>query len=798
MKFSEAWLREWVDPQLSTQQLVDQLTMAGLEVDATEPVAGEFSGVVVGQIVSLEPHPDADKLRVCQVAGGQDELTQVVCGAPNARAGLKIPFALVGAVLPPGEDGKVFNIKKAKLRGVESFGMLCGQTELQVGDDDNGLWELAEDAPVGADLRDYLQLDDCVIEVDLTPNRSDCLSIQGLAREVATLNAIDYREPTITAVDVTHNETLGMTLDNPQACPRYLGRVIKNIDLSRSSPLWLQEKLRRSGIQPIDAVVDVTNYVLLELGHPMHAFDLAKLSGGCIRVRPANEGEELALLNKQTVTLSTDTTVIADDSGAIAVAGIMGGESTAIGATTTSIFLECAFFSPLAIAGKARNYGLHTDSSHRFERGVDYAGLNNAMERASQLILDIVGGEAGPVIEVQDEQFMPMPATIELRRQRIESGLGFAIEGDRVEQILIGLGLSLVEKTETHWTFIAPSYRFDLALEEDLLEELARVYGYNQLPTTDMSFALQLADIKENSVSEASLHQRLLNRDYHEVISYSFIDKALSELFYPEIEAIELLNPISADMGVMRPSLIPGLVQTLLNNIKRQHSRVRLFETGLRFVPGEGVIGDQTKGIAGLIYGTTHALGWQPEARREVDFFDIKGDLEALLNHLKGELTFTKSEHSALHPGQSANLLLNGERIGVVGALHPGIAEKLGIPKPVFVFELDLASITATHTPSFQSLSRFPEVSRDLAIVIDRELPVQRVEQTIRSAASSALKNLKLFDLYSGEGIDPKRKSVAFNLTFQHPSRTLKEEEINSDMKSVLDKLETELDATLR
>ena len=798
MKFSEAWLREWVDPALTTQQLVDQLTMAGLEVDATLPVAGEFSGVVVGQIISLEPHPDADKLRVCQVAGGDDKLTQVVCGAPNARAGLKIPFALVGAVLPPGEDGKAFKIKKAKLRGVDSFGMLCGQTELQAGDDDSGLWELAEDAPVGVDLRDYLKLDDSIIEVDLTPNRSDCLSLRGLAREVATLNATDYRAPLITPVDSTHDEVLDIVLDTPQACPRYLGRVIKNIDLNCPSPLWLQEKLRRSGIQSIDAVVDVTNYVLMELGQPMHAFDLAKLSGRSIHVRSANEGEELVLLNKQTVSLSGDTTVIADDSGALAIAGVMGGESTAISSTTTSIFLECAFFSPLATAGKARHYGLHTDSSHRFERGVDYAGLNDAIERASQLIVEIVGGEAGPVIEARNEQFMPRPATIDLRRQRIESGLGFAIDSDKVEQILTGLGLHLEKKTTTQWTFIAPTYRFDLAIEEDLLEELARVYGYNQLPTTDMSFPLQLADIKENSVSEASLHQRLLNRDYHEVISYSFIDGALSKLFYPDVEPIALLNPISADMGVMRTSLIPGLVDTLLRNIKRQHGRVRLFETGLRFMPGDNVSGEQTKGIAGLIYGTAHALSWQPETRREVDFFDIKGDLEALLTHLEGELSFAKCEHSALHPGQSAKVLLNENKIGVVGALHPGIAEKLGISKPVFVFELDLALITGTNTPSFKPLSKFPAVSRDLAILIDRELPVKRVEQIIRSAASPCLKNLKLFDLYSGEGIDPKRKSVAFNLTFQHPSRTLKEEEINSDMKSVLDKLETELDATLR
>ncbi len=789
MKISEAWLREWANPAISTQELVDQITMAGLEVDAVEPVAGEFSGVVVGEIISAEQHPDADKLRVCKVAGSPDGEMQVVCGAPNARPGIKIPFALVGAVLPGN-----FKIKKAKLRGVESFGMLCAQTELEAGDDNDGLWELPSDAPTGKDLREYLSLNDNIIEVDLTPNRSDCLSLKGLAREVGVLNKCDVTAPDITSVSASLDETFPVALEAKEACSRYVGRVIKNVDTSKPSPLWLQEKLRRSGIRSIDPVVDITNFVLLELGQPMHAFDLATLNKG-IQVRLANEGEKITLLDGQEITLKPDTLVIADSSGAIALAGIMGGEKTAVSASTRDIFLESAFFNPISVAGRARNYGLHTDSSHRFERGVDYEGTETALERATALILEICGGDAGPTI-VTDTKELPQARTVTLQKARIESGLGFAIDDAEVEDILQRLGFEIKDSSDNSWVFSVPSYRFDVSIEEDLLEELARIYGYNRLPIAPVGLESTLPWMSESEVPVDDLEQTLLARGFQEVITYSFIDPKLQQAFEPAQAPVALLNPISADMGVMRTSLIPGLVSTLSANLKRQKSRMKIFEKGLKFVPLNGVV-EQEPTLAGLIYGPRDAAGWSA-TKANFDFYDLKGDIEAMLGHITKPIAFQKAERDALHPGQTAEILIGDKVVGVIGALHPQVAQKLDLSLTPFVFELALNSIVESRAPAFTPVSKFPEVTRDLAILVDKKLSVSELQASIKSQAGEHLKNLKVFDVYSGEGIDPQRKSVAFNLTFQHPSRTLNEDEINKPMASIVGRLEEEFDARLR
>ena len=799
MKLSESWLREWVNPELSTADLVEQITMAGLEVDGVESVAGDFSGVVVGEIISAEQHPDADKLRVCQVAGNGDDTVQVVCGAPNARPGIKIPFATVGAVLPPGDDGKPFKIKKAKLRGVESFGMLCAQTELQLGDDDAGLWELAADAPVGTCLREYLSLDDNCIEIDLTPNRSDCLSMKGIARDVGVLNRLPVVEPQINAVAATIGDTLDVALNAGEACSRYVGRVIRNVDVSKPSPLWMQERLRRADIRSIDAVVDVTNYVLLELGQPMHAFDLNTLEGG-VQARMATQGEKLTLLDGQEVELNDDTLVIADAAKAVAMAGIMGGEATAVTGETKDIFLESAFFDPIAIAGRARSYGLHTDSSHRFERGVDYKLQELAVERATQLLLDAVGGEAGPVTVVENDQ-KPADRQVTLRREKILNGLGFAMSDEDVVDILTRLGLEQVSSDNDSWTFAVPSYRFDISIEADLLEELARVYGYNNLPVTSMAVPMIIESDNEARLSLSSLRDTLVNRGYQEAICYSFVDEGLLKSFEPEAQPVPLQNPISQDMSVMRTSLWPGLVSALQYNLNRQQPRVRLFESGLRFVSEDASVEKlvQTPMIAGVIYGGVNEESWHGKTEA-VDFYDIKADVEALID-LSGqddEFAFVASKHPALHPGQTAAIVRSGQAVGLVGAMHPQLQKQLGLSQAAFLFEIEQSALLESAVPAFEPLSKFPEVRRDIAVVVDQTVAVDALRNSIKKQAGSYLTDLKVFDVYMGKGIDPQRKSIALGLTFQHPSRTLNEDEINASMDVVIKSLEDEFNAALR
>lgn len=791
MKFSEQWLRGWVSPQVSRDELVARLSMAGLEVDSVTPAAGEFSGVVVGEVLSTEQHPDADKLRVCQVSNGA-ETFQVVCGAPNVRPGLKIPFAMIGAELP-GD----FKIKKAKLRGVESNGMLCSQAELQIGEGNDGLMELPVDAPVGQDIREYLGLDDASIEVDLTPNRGDCLSLAGLAREVGALYAAPVTRPVVAAVPAVHDEVRSIDVLAPAACPRYLGRVIRNVDLSKPTPLWMVERLRRADVRSIDAAVDITNYVMLELGQPLHAFDLAEINGG-IRVRMAEEGEKLVLLDGQEVTLRSDTLVIADHTRALAIAGVMGGEHSGVSATTRDVFLESAFFDQIAVAGKARSYGLHTDASHRYERGVDWQLAREAMERATGLLLEITGGEAGPIIETVSEQHLPKIAPVTLRAQRITQMLGMEMDAAEVERLLSALGLNISADGAGQWRVEVPSHRFDISLEVDLIEELARLYGYNRLPVRYPQARLAPQAKAEARSDLPELRRLLVARGYQEAITYSFIDPRQFELFSPGVEPLLLANPISNDMAAMRSSLWPGLVKSLQHNLNRQQDRVRLFESGLRFVGQlDGL--KQEPMLAGVVCGSRLPEGWA-QGRDVVDFFDVKADVEAVLG-FAGALdafTFVPGKHPALHPGQTARIERDGREVGYVGAIHPELSKTLGLDRPVFVFELVLAEVAQGKMPKFQELSRFPEVRRDLALLADRDVASSAVLEVIRENAGEWLTDLRLFDVYQGKGIDPHRKSLAVGLTWQHPSRTLNDDEVNTATQNILTSLENRLNATLR
>jgi phenylalanyl-tRNA synthetase beta chain len=787
---SEQWLREWVSPALSTDELAHQLTMAGLEVEAVEAVAGDFSGVVVAEILSAEPHPAADKLRVCQVGTGSETL-QIVCGAPNASAGLRAPLARVGAVLPGG-----LVIGQASLRGVESQGMLCAERELGLSEADEGLMALPGDAPVGADLRDYLGLDDRLIEVALTPNRADCLGIAGIAREVGLLNDRPVQAPVYERVEVGITDTFPVELAAPAHCPRYAGRVIRGVDVSRPSPLWLQQKLRRSGLRTIDAVVDVTNYVLLELGQPLHAFDLDKLRGGIV-VRTAAEGETLELLDGQSVELTPDTLLIADRERPLAMAGIMGGACSAVTGETRNIFLESAFFSPDLMAGRARAYGLHTDASHRFERGVDFELQVEAIERASRLLLDIAGGEAGPVHEVVSRAHLPQRREVALRAARIERMLGFNLAAEEVERILGGLGLS-VSAVADGWRCGVPSWRYDITIEADLLEELARVYGYNRLPVSRIRADLVMPGRPEALLSPREIRGHLGARDFREAITYSFVDPGMQRLFDPAVKPVALRNPISAEMAVMRTSLLPGLVGAVLRNINRQQNRVRLYETGLRFLPGAaGLRQVQTLGMVAT--GQRSAESWASSAAA-TDFFDLKGDLESLLALTRApeRFAFVTGERAALHPGQTAIISRDGREVGCIGALHPSVVAELGLPAPLYACEIDLEAVLLRDLPAFRELSRYPEVRRDLAVVVDKSVAARDLMRDVEGAAGSCLTELRLFDVYEGKGIDPKRKSLALGLTFRDSSRTLSDEVVNLAIDQVIDLLRKNYNAELR
>ena len=793
MKFSESWLRQSVNPSISTEDMVAQVTMAGLEVESVEAAAPSMSGVVVGEIVSIEQHPDADKLRVCQVSGGGAQ-TQVVCGAPNARVGIKVPFAVVGAKLP-GD----FNINKAKLRGVESFGMLCSQTELQLGDDDSGLWELPSDASVGSDLIEYLDLNDNIIEVDLTPNRGDCLSIRGLAREVGVLNQEAVIQQACAPVAATIADKVKVILEAPDACARYVGRVIRGLDLSQPTPQWMQEQLRRSGVRSLGPAVDVTNYVLLELGQPMHAFDLAKIDGD-IRVRMGRD-EKVRLLDDSEVTVDTSTLVIADQDKVLAMAGIMGGAESSVGDNTSDILFESAWFNPLAIAGKARNYGKHTDSSHRFERGVDSELQVAAIERATALILDICGGNPGPVSITESAEHLPTAIIIRLRDKRLSQQLGVVIAAADVDDMLTRLGLTLVERTDSASTWIAPSWRFDIAIEQDLVEEVARIYGYNNLPTSTPTMALKLEPNPENTQGISLFRAQLVSRGYQEVITYSFVDPGLQKTIEPDLVVVPLINPISADMAIMRTSLWPGLLKSAVYNLNRQQSRVRIFEVGQCFVSSDkdDVSLSQNTMLAGLLCGSRSPTGWTA-GKEKVDFYDIKGDIEGLLGltGLQHTFSFDAASHPALHPGQCAQISRNGQSVGWVGQLHPRIQSSLGIDSGVYLFQVDVSKIAEVRLPIHKEVSKFPEVKRDLAFFVEASVEAQTLIDHANSVAGDLLISLKLFDVYQSKDVENKGKSIALGLTFQHSSRTLTDEEVSQAVDRVIAELSTRCKAQLR
>ncbi len=795
MIFSEQWLREWIDPPVDTETLASQLTMAGLEVDAHNPVAADFQGVVVAEVLSVAPHPDAERLSVCEVSDGENRFS-IVCGAPNVRQSLRVPLARIGADLPGESADKPFRICKAKLRGVESQGMLCSAEELGMAESADGLMELPGDAPLGQDLRHYLKLDDQAIELDLTPNRGDCLGIAGLAREIGVLNRMPVAEPVVPAVSPVIDDRFPVRIEAEDACPRYLGRIIRNIDPAAVTPLWMQERLRRSGLRSIDPLVDVTNHVLLELGQPMHAFDLARLEDGIV-VRHARDGETLRLLDGRDIELQQDKLVIADASGPVALAGIMGGESTSVTDATRDVFLECAFFAPLSIAGKAREYGLHTDSSHRFERGVDPGLQHRAMERATELLLAIAGGEPGPVSESLGN--LPVPSVIALAYDNVERLLGIRMEPAEIRDILVRLGLEVLDEQDSGLKLKVPGFRFDLSIEADLIEELARVYGYDRLPSKRSPVRLALGREEETAARPASIRQHMVSMGYQEVITYSFVEPELLARVNPEPKPIALQNPISSDMSVMRTSLWPGLLRSLEYNLNRQQSRMRLFEIGQVFLrePEETL---QPTLIAGLLYGSRWPESWHAD-RDRLDFFDLKGDVEQLLSQARGleaEIEFDVIDHPALHPGQSANLLHLGQVVGRLGTLHPHLQRTFDFPQPVYLFEFNYSLLDNGLLPSFEVISRYPEVSRDLAVVLDEQVPAAAIMAVIRENAGEFLEDLRIFDVYQGDALGEKKKSVALGLTWRHPSRTLGDDDINAVFSSCVKGLEEKFDAKLR
>ena len=787
MKISEQWLRTWVNPPISTAEMVEQLTMAGLEVEGTEPAAGEFTDVVVARVESVEKHPDADKLSVCQVFDGSETL-QVVCGAPNVRDGLSVALARVGAVLP-GD----FKIKQAKLRGVASAGMLCSEKELGLAEQSDGIMELPAGAPPGTHLRDYLELNDTIIEIDLTPNRGDCLSVAGIAREIGTLNQCDVSEVVPEPYKQQSQDTFEVSIEAGEACSHYAGRVLHKVDVNAPTPLWMVERLRRSGIRSLGAVVDITNYVMIELGQPMHAFDLDQLDGR-INVRFAFDNEEITLLDGKCIKLDAGTLVIADNARPLALAGIMGGENSGVTDQTRSVFLESAYFAQETIAGKARAYGLHTDSSHRFERGVDPQLQVHAIDRATELLLQICGGEAGPVTEVTTASHPGERYPIDLRQARIGRLLGITLEEDEVVDILTRLGME-VKSFRDHWMVKPPSFRFDIQIEADLLEELARIHGYNNVPRTQPHYQAGMRDMPESRQTLTQLRRTLVDRGYFEAITYSFVDPGGQALLDPDNAAVRLANPLSSEMSVMRTTIWPGLLQAVRHNLNRQQDRVRLFETGQVFLQGDNGLA-QVERIAGAICGSIFDEQWA-ETGREVDFYDLKADVEALFGAAV-ELECRPDAHPALHPGQSAAVYQDGVAVGWLGALHPQAVAKLDLSRNVYVFELDLASVQRSHLPAFRPLSRFPEVRRDLAILIDRDISAQAIRECIRGSSSEILRDVRIFDIYTGKGVAPGLKSVAFGLILQDFSRTLNDQDIDSEIESIVDALNQKFAATLR
>ncbi|MFH7804864.1 phenylalanine--tRNA ligase subunit beta [Acinetobacter sp. BSP-53] len=791
MKISENWLRTWVNPAIDSDTLSDQLTMLGLEVDELAPAAKPFTGVVVGEVLTVEQHPDADRLRVTTVNIGSGEPLQIVCGAPNVRAGMKAPVATIGAVLP-GD----FKIKKGKLRGIESQGMLCGASEIDLEDKIDGLLELPGDAPVGVNIREYLDLDDHVIDISITPNRGDCFSIRGIAREIGVINQLAVTAPEITEVAASITDEKKVVVETA-GCPRYLGRVIKNVNTKAPTPEWMERALARSGIRQHSILVDITNYVLIELGQPLHAFDGGKVQGS-VHVRQATAAEKLVLLNEQEVELSDDVMVIADDEKALAIAGIMGGLSSSVTDETTEIFLESAFFAPLHIAGRARSFGLHTDASQRYERGVDFELPLIAMHRASQLIADLAGGEFGPITVAEKTELLPKREAIELNQAQVDQLLGYKVESDFITDALQRLGCVVTVKAQGEWTVVPPSHRYDMAIYQDLIEEVARIHGYDNI-----KISLPVIDVKlakhQDQFEVAQLRQTLVTLGYQEAISFSFADAKLEKQLNPAVNPLMLANPISSELAAMRSTLLSSLIPCVQYNINRQQNRVRFFELGLRFdYQNAQSIHDlkQIPTLALIAVGAKTAESWHGKAQ-PMDFFDLKGEVEEILAAGRVKVEYVRSERSWLHPGQSAEILVDGQSVGYLGRLHPSLEDELDLGM-TWVAELDQKAVLQTYVSNFTELSRFPSVRRDIALLINDKINVSEIQGLIEKTGGELLDSTWLFDVYTGQGVEEGKRSLAFALLWQHPSRTLEDAEIKSGMDNILQVLENTYQATLR
>jgi len=772
MKFSEQWLRSWVNPDLDSDALSHLLTMSGLEVEENDPAAPDFNNVFVAEVLSVQKHPDADRLNICSVNVGEAEPLQIVCGAPNVAAGLKVPCARVGAELP-GD----FKIKKAKVRGVESFGMLCSADELGLPPDVDGLLILPADAPIGTPLREYLNLDDRLLTLKLTPNRADCLSIRGIAREVAALTRAPLNAVAITEAPATIADVRDVKLEAGSACPRYVGRVVKNVNQAAATPLWMRQRLERSGVRSISAIVDITNYVLLELGQPMHAFDLAKLQGD-ICVRFAKEGESVKLLNEKELKLEADMLVIADDARVLALAGIMGGAESGVEAGCTDIFLESAFFAPEVIAGKSRRLGFGSDSSHRFERGVDFGGCRAALERATQLVLEICGGAAGPVVESTTE--LPARQPVALRISRVSKVLGMPFTAEQVLALLQSLGLAC-ELAGDVITVTPPSFRFDIEIEEDLIEEVVRVFGYDNIVLKPAQAKMAMLPQPGNRRNRNALKRILVARDYQEAVTYAFVDEKWEAELAGNASPVKLINPIASQMSVMRSSLFGGLVNALQGNINRKQERVRLFEAGRVF---NSIAADaQPEKIAALAWGGRVSEQWGA-AKDKVDFFDAKADVEALLAPRVAE--FRRASHPALHPGRSAEVVLDGKVIGVVGELHPQWVRAYDLGAAPVLFELEVAALTAVEKIQAKPVSKLQPVRRDLALLADETVAVATLLQAFAKLANPLVTELELFDVYRGKGVPEGKKSLAFKVLFQDTHKTLTDGDVEAVVAALI------------
>jgi phenylalanyl-tRNA synthetase beta chain len=790
MRISLDWLKEWTGVAPDAADLAARLTMAGLEIEAVEPAAPPLPGVVVGEIVERVKHPDADTLSVCKVSTGA-ETVQIVCGAPNARAGMKAPLATVGAKLPGGME-----IRKAKLRGVESFGMLCSARELGLSEDATGLMELPGELPAGAALSDVLALEDTILEVNLTPNRGDCMSVQGVAREAALLLDRPLTGPAFAPVPAQSSERFQVELEAGAGCARFAARVIRGVRPDAPAPLWMRERLRRAGLRPISAIVDVTNYVMLELGQPMHAYDLRELDGGIV-VRRAKTGETLKLLDGREVTLDPSVMIIADRVKPLALAGVMGGDHSGISDGTTDVLLEVAFFLPDAVAGRGRRYGLVTDASQRFERGVDPTLQERAIERATQLLLACAGGVPGPVEVTELRAEIPQRRAVRFRPARARSVIGAPVGDEEMASILARLGMD-VQRSGEEWQVTGPSWRFDVAIEEDLVEEIARIYGFGRIPETDAFVREAMPALTETRVPVDAAQDVLVQRGYFEAITYSFVDPALQSMFCPDEAALVLRNPIAADLAAMRVSLWPGLAKALLENQRRQQPRVRLFEAGRRFNVAAGEL-TEVAVIAGLAAGAALPEQWGAGSE-PVDFFDVKADVDALLRSTgaSGEVRYVADRHPALHPGQTARIVRDDRPIGWIGRLHPELERRLDLTYSGVVFEIETESGLAARVPQHREISRFPAVRRDLAVVVDESVSVQSLLDSVRSSAGALLTGLVVFDIYRGAGITPGRKSVAIGLNLQDISRTLTDVDTDAVVARVVSDLEREHKATIR